>query len=159
MVFTAIAFWLLVAAVPLWAYRWVAYSRMSPDEKLIFKRLVSRRHENAVGFALRIFGFLVALSAAVIVVVFGLRYLKYGRFELSPYRDLIRSRFYSGVDPFDRALDTFHYDQMLPVAILTTCLLLSVAFTLVSAALRDITVMHRLRRKMAGLRKRSSGEM
>ncbi|POF29711.1 hypothetical protein [Roseibium marinum] len=155
MVFNAIVVWLLVAAVPLWIYRWVAYSRLSAAEQGVFKRLVARRQERAIGFALRIFGFLAVFAATVIVAVFSLRYLKYGTFRLDPYREMVRSRFYSGVEPVDQALDTFHYNQMLPVAILTTCLLLSIAFTLVAVALRDISLIRRLRRRLKHFTQRS----
>ncbi|PVB59783.1 hypothetical protein [Labrenzia sp. 011] len=151
MVFNAIAFWLLVAAVPLWIYRWFAYSRLSAAEKQLFKRLVARRHERSIGFALRIFGFLTAFTAAVFVVVFGLRYLKYGTFHIPLYRDMFHTRLYSDVEPVDQALDTLQYDQVLPIAILTTCLLLSIAFTLVAAALRDINLIRRLHRKFSHL--------
>ncbi|KZM48942.1 hypothetical protein [Labrenzia sp. OB1] len=155
MVFNVIAVWLLVAAIPLWIYRWIVYSRLSGAERGIFKRLVSRRKERAIGFALRIFGFLAVFAASVIIVVFGLRYLKHGTLPLDPYREIIRSRVYSGVEPVDQVLDTFHYDQLLPVAILTTCLLLSIAFTLVAAALRDISLIGRLRRKIHNVTQRT----
>ncbi|WP_299815011.1 hypothetical protein [uncultured Roseibium sp.] len=148
MVFNAIAVWLLIAAVPLWIYRWIVYSRLSVAGREVFKRRVARRKERAIGFALRLFGFLSVFAVSVIIVVFGLRYLKHGTLPLEPYREIVRSRLYSGVEPVDQALDMFHYNQLLPVAILTTCLLLSIAFTLVAAALRDISVIGRLRRKL-----------
>lgn len=154
MVFNAIAVWLLIGAIPLWAYRWLIYSRLEPREKQIFRRIVLHRHERAVYFALRMFGYLVALAIAVMAVVFGLRYLKHGNLEVGAYRDMIRSRYYSGVGPFDEALNTFHYDQMLPVALLTTCALLSIAFTLVASALRDISTIRKLTRKLASRKDR-----
>ena len=120
MVFHAIATWLLIAAVPLWIYRWYAYGRLDARERLVFRRLLKHRHERAVIFALRVFGFLVALAVAVFVVVFGLRYLKYGSLEFGPFSDMIHSRLYSGIDPFDRLLNDFHYHQPLPIAVLTT---------------------------------------
>ncbi|MCR9061862.1 MAG: hypothetical protein NXI02_31345, partial [Rhodobacteraceae bacterium] len=55
-----------------------------------------------------------------------------------------------------RALDAYHYDQFLPVAILTTCALLSVAFTLVATALRDISMMSRLNKKLQGMKERQT---
>ena len=48
----------------------------------------------------------------------------------------------------DQALDTFHYDQWLPIAILTTCALLSISFTLVATALRDISLLNRLLKRL-----------
>ncbi|CTQ59948.1 MAG: hypothetical protein RIE06_12740 [Roseibium album] len=156
MVFHAIGVWLLVAAVPLWIYRWYVYSRLDARERRVFTRIVKRRHENAYAFALQMFGFLIALATAVILLVLGLRYIKQGSLELGAYRETIRNRLYSGVDPIDRALDAYHYDQFLPVAILTTCALLSVAFTLVATALRDISMMSRLNKKLQGMKERQT---
>lgn len=154
MVFHAIGMWLLVAAVPLWIYRWYVFSRLDARERRIFKRIVKRRHENAYAFALQMFGYLLALAAAVILLVMGLRYIKQGSLEFGAYRDVMRNRLYSGVDPIDQALDAYHYDQMLPIAIITTCALLSVAFTLVATALRDVSLMSRLNRKLDGMKER-----
>jgi len=154
MVFHAIGVWLLVAAVPLWIYRWYAFSKLDARERRIFTRIVRRRHENAYAFALQMFGFLLALAAAVIVLVMGLRYIKQGSIEFGAYRETIRNRLYSGVDPIDRALDAYHYDQLMPIAIITTCALLSVAFTLVATALRDISLMSRLNKKLEGMKER-----
>jgi hypothetical protein len=156
MVFHAIGVWLLVAAIPLWIYRWYVFSRLEGRERRIFKRIVKRRHENAYAFALQMFGFLIALAAAVILLVLGLRYIKQGSLELGAYRETIRNRLYSGIDPVDRMLDTYHYDQFLPVAIVTTCALLSVAFTLVATALRDISLMSRLNKKLDGMKERQA---
>ncbi|MET1411831.1 hypothetical protein ABVF61_06170 [Roseibium sp. HPY-6] len=154
MVFHAIGMWLLAAAIPLWVYRWYAYSKLEPPERRIFTRIVKRRHENAYAFALQMFGYLIALAAAVILLVMGLRYIKQGSLEVGAYRETIRNRLYSGVDPIDRALDAYHYDQLLPIAIITTCALLSVAFTLVATALRDISLMSRLHKKLRGMKHR-----
>jgi hypothetical protein len=154
MVFHVIGVWLLAAAIPLWIYRWLVYFKLNNQERLIFRRLIKRRYESAIVFALRIFGFLIALAAAVILLVSVLRYLKYGTLQFGAYRDTMRNRLYSGVDPVDQALDAFHYDQLLPVAILTTCVLLSVAFSLVGTAIRDIFVVRRLHRKLDGMRGR-----
>jgi hypothetical protein len=148
MVFTAIAVWLLVASVPLWGYRWFLYSRLDGQERRIFKRLVAKRYESAFRFGARIFGFLVALATAVILFGYGLGYLKQGSFQIGSYKDTIKNQLYSGLDPVDRALDFLHYDQPLPIAVLTKCLLLSIVFTLVSTAFRDIYVLHRLGRKL-----------
>ncbi|GAA0774908.1 hypothetical protein E1180_01375 [Roseibium denhamense] len=151
MVFNTISFWLLVLAVPLWAMRWRFYGLMSAREKQIFKRLVSRRHESGLGFAARIFGFLVALAAAVITLVLGLRYLKHGTVEIGAYKEVMRSRIYSGVEPVDQALDIVHYNQLFPIAVLTTCAVLSIAFALVATGLRDISTINRLRRRVERL--------
>lgn len=148
MVFHAIAFWLLVLAVPLWGYRWFLYHGLAPRERLVFRRIVRQHHENTYLFGLRIFGFLAAVAATVFALVLGLRYLKTGSTELGAYRDMMRTRLYSGMDPVDSALDTFHYDQIAPIAVLTACFVLAVGFTLVSAALRDISLIKRLRRKL-----------
>lgn len=151
MVFNAIAFWLLIAAVPLWAYRWLLYSRLDLRERQMIRRLIVRRHERAFGFGLRVFGYLLALAVMVIAVIFTLRYLKHGTIGFSAYSDTIRSRFYSGIDPIDQTLDAWHYDQMLPVAVFMTILALSIGFTLVATALRDIVVIRKLRRKLRRL--------
>ncbi|GAB4517933.1 MAG: hypothetical protein Tsb0019_17890 [Roseibium sp.] len=156
MVFHAIAVWLLAASVPLWAYRWLVYAKLAPRERMAFKRLVTRRHESALGFGARVFGFLIALAAAVIFLVFGLRYLKHGTLEIGAFNEVIRNRLYSGLDPVDRALNAYHYEQPLPLAILTTCFMLAVGFTLVTSALRDISVISRLRRKLEGRRRAPS---
>ncbi|UES49865.1 hypothetical protein [Roseibium aggregatum] len=151
MVFNAIAVWLLIASVPLWIYRWFLFSRLTARERLMFKRLVAQRHESSFVFAVRMAGYLIALAVAVFFVVFGLQYLKYGNFGITTYSDTIRSRFYSGIEPVDQALDSYHYDQMLPVAALTTILLVTVAFTLVTAAIRDISLIRRLQKKVKKL--------
>lgn len=156
MVFHAIAMWLLAAAVPLWIYRWYVYSRLDARERAIYTRIVKQRYESAYAFALQIFGFLVAVSTAVILLVIGLRYIKQGSIEFGAYRETMRNRLYSGVDPIDSALDAYHYDQLLPVAIVTTCALLSVTFTLVATALRDISLMSRLNRKLGGMKERQA---
>lgn len=151
MVFNAIAVWLLIASVPLWIYRWFLFSRLTARERQMFKRLVAQRHESAFMFALRMAGYLIVLAFSVFVVLFGLRYLKDGDLGITTYSDTIRSRLYSGIGPVDNALDKFHYDQMLPVAALTTILFLTVSFTLATAALRDISLIRRLLRKVRQL--------
>jgi hypothetical protein len=158
MVFHVIAVWLLAASVPLWAYRWFLYSNLDIRERQVFKRLLSRRTESAFRFGARIFGFLVALAAAVILLVFTLRYLKQGSVEFGVFSQTVRSRLYFGMEPIDQALNSYHYDQSLPVAVLTVCLLLSVAFTLTAAALRDISMIKKLHRKLQRLRDRSRTE-
>ena len=149
--FNAIAVWLLIASVPLWMYRWALFFRLTTRERLMFKRLVAQRHESSFVFALRMAGYLIILAVAVFFVVFGLRYLKNGNLGITTYRETISSRFYSGIEPLDHALDSFHYDQILPVAALTTILLVSVSFSLVSAALRDISLIRRLQKKLKKL--------
>jgi UPF0716 family protein affecting phage T7 exclusion len=148
MVFNAIALWLLIASVPLWIYRWFLFSRLTARERQMFKRLVAQRHESAFMFAARMAGYLIVLALSVFVVVFGLRYLKNGNLGLSTYSDTIRSRMYSGIDPVDHMLDSFHYDQMLPVAALTTILFLTASFTLATAAVRDISLIRRMQKKV-----------
>ncbi|EAV43211.1 hypothetical protein SIAM614_20346 [Stappia aggregata IAM 12614] len=148
MVFNAIAVWLLIASVPLWICRWFLFSRLTARERLMFKRLVAQRHESAFMFAARMAGYLIVLAFCVFVVVFGLRYLKNGNLGITTYSDIIRSRFYSGIDPLDHMIDSYHYDQMLPVAVLTTILFLTVSFTLATAALRDISLIRRMQKKV-----------
>jgi hypothetical protein len=148
MVFHVIGFWLLMLAIPLWGYRFFLTSKLAYREKKIFRRLLDHADERAYFFALKLFGFLVALSAAVLAMVAGLGYIKHGSTQIGSYREVIRSRIYSGVDPVDQALDTFHYDQWLPIAFLTTCALLSISFTLVATALRDISLLNRLRKRL-----------
>ncbi|MBN9673535.1 hypothetical protein [Roseibium aggregatum] len=156
MVFHGIGMWLLVLSAPLWAYRWLAFLRLDAKGRRIFKHIVSHRHENPYGFALRAFAFLVAMAAGVTLFIFTLASLKTNSFEIGAFREYARRRLYSGNDPVDRFLDTFHYDQFLPIAILTTCALLAVAFTLVATALRDISIIRRLRGKLEGLRRRQA---
>ncbi|MEP3344686.1 MAG: hypothetical protein ABJO09_20465 [Hyphomicrobiales bacterium] len=156
MVFHTIAVGLLVAAVPLWIVRFVFLFNLEKPERQIFRNLVKRRFENAIGFALRIFGYLFAVSAAIVILVFGVRYIKFGSLQITPYRELIHSRLYSGVRPIDSLLDAFHYNQIMPVAVISTCLLLSIAFTLVMVALRDIFLMRKLSRKLQGLKMRKA---
>ncbi|WP_428650981.1 hypothetical protein [Roseibium sp.] len=151
MVFSVIAVWLLVAAVPLWIFRWVLYSGLEPRERQIFRRIVKLRHERAVVFALRVFGYLLALAVVVFALVFGLRFFKHGTVGFGTFREMIRSRMYSGMHPLDQALDQYHYHQPLPIAVLTTILVLSIAFTLVAVALRDIVLIKRMKRKLARL--------
>lgn len=156
MVFHTIAICLLITAVPLWIVRLAFFLGLEKRERQIFRNLVKRRFENAVGFALRIFGYLFAVSAAIVILVFGVRYIKFGSLKITPYRELIHTRLYSGVDPIDNILDAIHYNQIMPVAVISTCLLLSIAFTLVMVALRDIVLMRRLSRKIQGLKKRQA---
>ncbi len=156
MVFQAIGFWLLIAAGPLWAFRWLVYARLNGRERKAFKRLADRRYESPFAFALRIFGYLVALATLAVLLMFTLRYFKHGSLEIGTYREMVGSRFYSGLDPVDQALNTFHYNQLMPVAVLTTCAVLSIAFTLVATALRDISLIHRLRSRLANIRDRQS---
>ncbi|WP_269580728.1 hypothetical protein [Roseibium sp. Sym1] len=148
MVFHTIAIWLLILSVPLWAYRWVLFSKLNGQERTVFKRIVRKRHESAFKFGARIFGFLLALVVGVLVLVYGLGFLKQGAVNVVPYKDVIKNRLYSGVEPIDQTLNTIHYEQPLPVAIVITCFILSVVFTLVSAAIRDISLLRRLRRKL-----------
>ncbi|MEE4015238.1 hypothetical protein V1T76_24455 [Roseibium sp. FZY0029] len=148
MVFNAIAIWLLIASVPLWICRWVLFSRLTDRERLMFKRLVAQRHETAFMFAVRMAGYLIVLAFSIFVVLFGLRYLKDGDLGITTYSDMIRSRLYSGIGPVDNALDSFYYDQMLPVAALTTIVFLTVSFTLATAALRDISLIRRMQKKV-----------
>lgn len=151
MVFQAIGFWLLVLAIPLWMYRWYIVVALDPRERAIFKRLIKQRHEHIVKFGTKVFGYLIIIAASVLGLVFGLAYLKHGAVRIGSYRDMMRSRIYSGVDSVDYALDTFHYDQILPIAIFTTCLVLSIGFALVTTAIRDISVIKQLKRRIASL--------
>lgn len=148
MVFQAIGFWLLVLAIPLWAYRFYLSSRLEPRERDAFKRLLQRADEKALVFGIKLFGFLVALSASVLALIAVLGYIKYGNSQIGSYREVVRNRIYSGVDTVDNALDTFHYDQWLPIAILITCALLTISFTLVGTALRDISLLRRLHSRL-----------
>ncbi|MEP2705058.1 MAG: hypothetical protein ABJQ71_13835 [Roseibium sp.] len=155
MVFQAIGFWLLVLAIPLWAYRWYLVSALDPRERNAFRRLIKQRHEHAVKFGTKVFGYLILIAVGVMTLVFSLTYLKHGAVRIGSYRETMRGRLYSGLDTFDNALDTFHYDQVLPVAVITTCLVLSIGFTLVTTALRDMSVIRQLKRRIASLAKRS----
>lgn len=155
MVFQAIGFWLLVLAIPLWAYRFFLTYKLDSRELKAFKRLLKRMEEKAVFFALKLFAFLVALSACVLALIATLGYIKYGDTKIGTYREVVRNRIYSGVDSVDTALDTFHYDQWLPVAILITCALLSISFTLVGTALRDISLLHRLHARLRNIKQDS----
>ncbi len=148
MVFQAIGFWLLVLAIPLWAYRFYLTYKLDSRELKAFKRLLQRAEEKALVFALKLFAFLVALSACVLGLIAILGYIKYGDSKIGTYREVIRNRIYSGVDTVDSALDTFHYDQWLPIAILIICALLSISFTLVGTALRDISLLRRLHARL-----------
>ncbi|TYC55716.1 hypothetical protein FMN50_11800 [Rhodobacterales bacterium] len=151
MVFHTLIVWLLVAAFPLWVVRWVLYLRLAPRERTMFARLVTNRHESAVMFGLRLFGFLVGLAVAIMALIFTLGYLKDGVLRIGAFRDYIRGHTYSGLEGVDRAIDTFHYNQYLPVALLTTAALLTIAFTLVMAASRDIVLIRRLNGKIRRL--------
>jgi len=153
MVFQAIGFWLLMLCVPLWAYRFSLSSKLTKREYRTFKRLIERADERIFFFAVRLFAFLVVLSAAVIGLISGLSYFKHGTSQMGSYRELVRSRYYSGVDMVDEALDTFHYDQWFPIAVLTTCALLSISFTLVGAALREISILRRLHSRLKHINK------
>lgn len=155
MVFQAIGFWLLILAIPLWVYRFYLSSRLKPREHKAFKRLLQRADEKVLVFAARLFGFLVALSASVLALIALLGYIKYGDSQIGSYRDVVRNRIYSGVDTVDYALDTFHYDQWLPIAILSTCALLTVSFTLVGTALRDVSLLNRLHNRLKKIGGRS----
>jgi multisubunit Na+/H+ antiporter MnhC subunit len=158
MVFHTIAVWLLVASVPLWGYRWYVFFGLEPRERAIFRRIVTKHYESAFRFGARVFGYLVALAIAVMLFVYTLGYLKKGQIQIGAYKETIRSRLYSGLEPVDQALNTLHYEQPLPVAILITCLVLSVVFTLVAIALRDISLLSRLRRKLTRVHRGSGHE-
>lgn len=155
MVFHTIAVWLLVASVPLWAYRWYLYARLEDRERGVFKRIITKRYESAFRFGARVFGYLVALAVAVLLFVYTLGYLKTGHVQVGAYSETIRSRMYIGLEPIDQALNTYHYEQPLPVAILITCFVLSVVFTLVATALRDISTILRLRKKLKRIQGRT----
>lgn len=148
MVFQAIGFWLLMLSIPLWAYRFSLSARLNRREYRIFRRLIEKADERIFFFAVRLFGFLVAISVGVMALVAGLGYAKNGSTDFGAYREVVKSRLYSGVDMVDEALDTFHYDQWFPIAVLTTCALLSISFTLVGAALREISILRRLRQRL-----------
>ncbi|MEP3048352.1 MAG: hypothetical protein ABJL55_23560 [Roseibium sp.] len=155
MVFQVIGFWLLVLAIPLWAYRWYLVAALDPRERSAFRRLIKQRHEHAVKFGTKVFGYLIIIAVAVMTLVFGLTFLKHGAVRIGSYRDTMRGRLYSGVDTVDQALDTFHYDQILPIAVITTCLVLTLGFTLVTTALRDISVVRQLKKRLANLLKKT----
>ena len=148
MVFQAIGFWLFVLAIPLWAYRFFLSLRLTSRERKVFKHLRQRADDKALVFAIKLFAFLVGLGASVLGLVALLGYIKYGSAQIGSYREIVRNRLYSGVDTVDQALDTFHYNQWLPVALLITCALLTIGFTLVGAALRDISLLRRLRARL-----------
>jgi len=156
MIINVIVMWMLVVAIPLWIYRWVAYFRLNAGERRIFKRLTFYRKESAVGFATRIFAYLAILAIALLMLAFGMRYLKYGTFEIPAYKALFRSRFYSGFEKLDHTLDAYHYDQALPVAVLTVSLLLSVAFSLIAVSFRDISTIRRIRCRLKSLKEHSN---
>ncbi|MEP0235598.1 hypothetical protein [Roseibium sp.] len=154
-IFTTISFFLIVLAVPLWAYRIFAAYRLPARERSILRRLIARQ-ENAIAFGTRIFGFLVVLAGCVFALLYVLAYLKHGKIRYLTFRDAFHQRFYSGFDSIDPYIDMMLYNQIMPIMMLLTVLLLSVSFTLVMTALRDIRLIRRLRQKLARLRQRLS---
>lgn len=151
MVFQTIGLLLLAVAVPLWVYRWSLYAGLTDRERQMFRRLVSNRSQSAVRFGLRLFGFLLALAIGAILLVYALAYIKGGTFDFGTYRSHFRAHYYSGIAPVDQVVDAFHYNQVMPLAALNVIILLSVSFTLVMAAIRDITLIRRLKQKLRRL--------
>ncbi|MBS8260462.1 hypothetical protein DYI23_09560 [Roseibium polysiphoniae] len=154
-IFITISFILIALAIPLWAYRIFAASRLQERERSILRRLIARQ-ENAIAFATRIFGFLVVLAGCVFALLYVLAYFKHGQVRPLTFRDAFHQRFYSGFDSVDPYIDMMLYDQIMPIMMLLTALLLSVSFTLVMTALRDIRLIRRLRQKLSRLRQRLS---
>lgn len=147
MVFNTIILLLFAAAIPLWIYRQFIVMNLEPRARGMFKRL-SARLESPVGFAIRLFVTLLVVAGSVVVLVNVLSYIKNGRLADQAYSDVVRNRLYSGIDSIDPHIDTYLYEQAMPVVVILTCLLLSVALTLVLKALEDIRLLKRLRRKL-----------
>ncbi len=155
MVFNTIVLLLFAAAIPLWICRQYLIAKLEPRARAIFKRLAARQ-ESAIGFAFRTFLVLLAFAASVVGLVYGLSFIKEGRIIGSSYRDIIRNRLYSGIDSVDPHIDTYLYEQSLPLVIILTCLLLAISLTLVLKAIHDISVLSRLKRRLKNLIEKSS---
>ncbi|MTI45569.1 hypothetical protein JM93_01030 [Roseibium hamelinense] len=148
MVFNTLSFFLLVLAVPLWAYRQNLYLRLQVRERSVFRRIVSKRHEPLWSFGLKLYGALLLAVSIFAAFIYGLRYIKRGDIYESDYNDVIRNRLYSGHDSVDGSLDAVIYDQHFLLVILITCLILTVSIMLALAPARDILIIKKLRSKL-----------
>lgn len=154
MVFNTIILLLFAAAIPLWIYRQYIILSLEPRARGMFKRL-SARLESAVGFAIRTFLTLLVIAGAVVILVNVLSYIKDGRLADQAYSDVVRNRLYSGLDSVDPHIDTYLYEQSMPVMFVLTCLLLSIGLTLVLKPIEDIRLLKRLKKKLQRHKERS----
>lgn len=154
MVFNVIILLLFAAAIPLWGYRQYVFLSLEPRARGMFKRLAARL-ESAIGFAIRTFLTLLVIAGAVVVLVNVLSYIKDGRLADQAYSDVVRNRLYSGLDSVDPHIDTFLYEQSMPVMFVLTCLLLSIGLTLVLKPIEDIRLLKRLQKKLKRVQERS----
>lgn len=153
MIFNVIGLVLLVCSLPFWLYRARLVAALDARSKTIFKRLL-KRHERPLVFGGKLFALLIVLTGLMFVVVYALAYFKHGAVYFKSYRDVVRNRLYSGIESVDPHLDAFLYDQIPPIMIIITCLLLAGGFTLFMTALRDIELVTRLRKRLEKLQKR-----
>jgi hypothetical protein len=149
-VFHGIIVFLFLAAIPLWAYRMFCVSSLTVAERRIMKRFAKHRFESVFVFAAQIFGYLLAMAVLVIGFILAIGYLKFGTIQIKTYREMFHGRLYTGTEHADRVLNSAHYDQSLPVAVLMIIVFLTIGFTLVTVALRDIYLARRLHRKVSG---------
>ncbi|WP_417686337.1 hypothetical protein [Roseibium sp.] len=152
-IFSRISLLLILLSIPLWGYRTVIYARLAAREQSIIDRVIAR-HESAFAFGRRVFGFLIIFSGIIFALIYALSYLKSGDLKLRSFRDTFPRRIYSGLEEIDSHIDAFLYDQILPVMVLVTVLMLSVSFTVLMTAVRDIRIIRRLKRRVSRIRDR-----
>lgn len=154
MIFNVIGLLLLASSLPLWLYRARLVAALDARSRTVFKRLL-KRHEPPLVFGAKLFALLMVLTGLMLLIVYALAYFKHGAVYFKSYRDVVRNRLYSGMESIDPHLDAFLYDQIPPVMIVITCLLLAGGVTLFMTALRDIELVTRLRKRLEKLQKRT----
>ncbi|WP_417672344.1 hypothetical protein [Roseibium sp.] len=152
-IFSRISVLLLLLSIPLWIYRATLFARLDSRAKSILRRVIAR-HESAYAFCARIFGFLIVFSGLIFAFIYALSFIKHGGIKLKSFSDTFPRRVYSGLEQIDTQIDALLYDQILPVMVLLTVLLLSVSFTLFMTAIRDIRLIRRLKRRLSLLQER-----
>jgi len=149
-VLNAIALFLLLASIPIWAYRMALYTGLDAKAKAMFKRLC-RRNESALMFCLRTFGLLIAFAASILALLYALSFIKYGSVRSMSYSDVVSHRLYSGIEAVDPHIDTVLYNQHLAFMAVTSCLLLAIGLTAFLTPMRDIELINRLKLRLKRL--------
>ncbi|MXN63863.1 hypothetical protein GR183_03015 [Stappia sp. GBMRC 2046] len=146
---------LTLLSAPLWAYRHVIYRQLTPRARTIVDN-VSRHHEKSYRFALRVFGLVAGALCLILALISIIQYSKFGEIGVDKFREIAKPQLYSGSRFIDSNLKIFLYDQHPIFGLILVALLFSVGLTLVLSALRDISLIGRLNRRLSRLKTMTS---
>ncbi|MBD8890680.1 hypothetical protein [Roseibium litorale] len=136
---------LLTVAVPIWALRTSAYWALPHREKCLIRRLMARR-EAPLGLGSKLFTAFIVVGGLSFAILHGLVFLAG---NIQPWQDGFGAQVNSGLQALGTGTGGLLANQILPMKILSTAFILAVTLTVIITSLREIRLIHRLRRKTA----------